>query len=154
MYSIEELLPHRAPMIVLNKVDNCDFEQAKVEVSFTVSKDDVFFDEKLNGVASYFSLEYMAQTIGCFAGLYGKSLDANYKQDIGFVLGSRNLQLNVSVFENNKTYKVVASKVFFDTEIASFSCVILDENAQECATATVNVFKPNNPLKFLNQINE
>jgi len=154
MYKVEDLLPHRKPMIVLDKVESCDFEQAKIVVSFTIRKEDVFFDESLNGVASYCALEYMAQAIGCFAGLFGKSQDANYKQDLGFVLGSRNMELNISTFENGRTYKVEASKVFFDDELASFSCTILDENSNVCASASINVFKPNNPLKFLNKINK
>ena len=43
MYKVEDLLPHRKPMIVLDNVESCDFEQSKIVVSFTITKDDVFF---------------------------------------------------------------------------------------------------------------
>ena len=154
MYELEELLPHGAPMIVLSGVRSCDIENSKVETFFTVSSSDVFFDENSGGVPSSFALEYMAQSIACFVGILGKSKDASFKQKIGFVLGTRKMDLNIPVFENSKTYSVRAEKVFFNEEMASFECAIFDENNFECALATVNAFKPKNPLKFLNQYNE
>ena len=154
MYKLEELLPHGAPMIVLSGVKKCDIENSKVETFFTVSPSDVFFDENSGGVPSHFALEYMAQTIACFVGILGKSKNPLFKQEIGFVLGTRKMELNIPVFENAKTYNVKAEKVFFDEEMASFECAIFDENGFECALATVNAFKPKNPLKFLNENNE
>ena len=141
-------------MIVLSGVKKCDIENSKVETFFTVSPSDVFFDENSGGVPSHFALEYMAQTIACFVGILGKSKNPSFKQEIGFVLGTRKMELSIPVFENAKTYNVKAEKVFFDEEMASFECAIFDETGFECALATVNAFKPKNPLKFLNENNE
>ena len=150
---IEELLPHARPMIVLDKAGEFDAENSVARASFTVKPSDVFYDENLRGVASYFALEYMAQTIGVFVGLWGKSRDPNFRQEIGFVLGSRKMQLNTPVFIGGKTYFVEAQKAFFDSEMASFDCAIYDENKNLCAGAAVNAFKPKDPLKFINQDN-
>ncbi|MBR4597724.1 MAG: hypothetical protein IKO42_04940 [Opitutales bacterium] len=150
---IEELLPHAKPMVVLNEVGELDMENSSASARFTVGKNDVLFEEDLNGVAAHFALEYMAQAIGVFVGLWGKARDPNFKQEIGFVLGTRKMQLNVPVFCEGKTYLVEAKKVFFDSEMASFDCAIFDENKNLCASATVNAFKPNDPLKYINQNN-
>lgn len=154
MRKLEELLPHGAPMIVLSGVKNCDIENSNIETFFTVSPSDIFFDENFGGVPSHFALEYMAQSIACFVGILGKAQNPQFKQEMGFVLGTRKMVLNIPAFENSKTYGVKAEKVFFDEEMASFECAIFDENGFECASATVNAFKPKNPLKFLNENNE
>lgn len=154
MYNLEEILPHGKPIIILNGVKNCDFENSNVETFFNVTPTDVFFDENLNGVPSYFALEYMAQTIACFVGILGKSKDPNFKQEIGFVLGTRKMDLKIPTFENSKTYSVKAQKVFFDEEMASFECAIFNEDNFECARAIINAFKPKNPLKFLQAIQQ
>ncbi|MBO7520656.1 MAG: hypothetical protein J6T16_00250 [Opitutales bacterium] len=150
---IGELLPHAKPMIVLDEVVGFDLENSVARASFTVKPSDVFFEEDLRGIAPHFALEYMAQAIGVFVGLWGKARDPDFKQEIGFVLGSRKMMLNVGVFEEGKTYFVEAKKVFFDSEMASFDCAIYGEDKNLCASATVNAFKPGDPLKYINQNN-
>ena len=150
---LEELLPHRAPMIVLDKLGEFDAENLLARAAFTVKPSDVFYDENLRGAASYFALEYMAQTMAAYIGALGKMQDPQYRQEVGFVLGTRKLQLNIPAFIEGKTYVVEAKKAFFDSEMASFDCEIFDDCKNLCARATVNAFKPKDPLKFINQDN-
>lgn len=60
------LLPHRDPMILLSTAVDYgdDFATAVVHIS----EASPFFDAELGGVPSWVGMEYMAQTIGIWAG--------------------------------------------------------------------------------------
>ena len=79
-YTIAELLPHRAPMILLDEVVGC--ESGQIASGVTVTPQSQFFTEG-KGVPSYVGLEYMAQTCGLFVGL--KMLSQGRPVSIGFL---------------------------------------------------------------------
>ena len=151
MESPAEYLPHEAPMVLLDSVDYFDEDESKIATSVRICEGNLFFDRSIGGVSNLLALEYMAQAIGCFAGLSGRAKDPNFKQELGFVLGTRKMRLLVDKFENNKTYKVKAEKLFFDEEMASFDCSIFDEADTLCANAILTVYRPKNieKLEFL-----
>ena len=146
-----EYLPHEAPMVLLDAVDLFDAEASVVETSVKICEDNLFFDRFIGGVPNLLALEYMAQTIGCFAGLADRAKDPNFKQELGFVLGARRMKLLIDKFEEGKTYKVKAVKLFFDEEMASFDCSIFDETGALCANAILTVYRPKDikKLEFL-----
>lgn len=146
-----EYLPHEAPMVLLDAVDLFDAEASVVETRVKICEDNLFFDRFIGGVPNLLALEYMAQTIGCFAGLADRAKDPNFKQELGFVLGARRMKLLIDKFEEGKTYKVKAVKLFFDEEMASFDCSIFDEAGALCANAILTVYRPKDikKLEFL-----
>lgn len=151
-YPIAELLPHRPPMVMIKSVIGFSLENSEVETLPDVSESNVFYRHELGGVPACAALEFMAQTIGCFAGLAGKAADPNFKQGIGFVLGSRKLELNIDKFDPNTRYTVKAVKCFFDDEMASFDCSVYDANRNTVASGLVNVFRPKNTEDFINRL--
>ena len=146
-----EYLPHEAPMVLLDAVDLFDAEASAIETRVKICEDNLFFDRFIGGVPNLLALEYMAQTIGCFAGLADRAKDPNFKQELGFVLGARRMKLLIDKFEEGKTYKVKAVKLFFDEEMASFDCSIFDEAGALCANAILTVYRPKDikKLEFL-----
>lgn len=148
MESPAEYLPHEAPMVLLDAVDLFDPDASKIETSVKICEDNLFYDHFIDGVPNLLALEYMAQTIGCFAGLSGRTKDPNFKQELGFVLGTRRMKLLIDKFENNKTYKIRAEKLFFDEEMASFDCSIFDEAGALCASAILTVYRPKDMRKL------
>ena len=151
MESPAEYLPHEAPMVLLDAVDLFDADASRIETKVKICEDNLFYDRFIGGVSNLLALEYMAQTIGCFAGLSGRAKDPNFKQELGFVLGTRRMKLLIDKFENNKTYKIRAEKLFFDEEMASFDCSIFDEAGALCASAILTVYRPKDikKLEFL-----
>ena len=154
MYKLSELLPHQNPMLLLNEVVDYSLSDRTLTAKVVVSSDSLFFDKKINGVSAEISLEYMAQTIGCMAGIYDLSKNPEQPPKVGFVLGSRRIENFISVFECGKTYLVKIKELFFDENLASFDCVIYDDMQQVVSTAVLNAYRPDSIEKFMEELHE
>jgi len=141
-----DLLPHKPPMVFVDRVVACDLEAGTLTAEFDVSPKNLFFDAEKNGVPAYVALEYMAQTIGCFSGIVDKMKTPTESVRAGFVLGTRKLELFLDFFDEG-TYRVAVSKVFFDDEIGAFESKIFCGN-ELVAAGTLNVFRPKNLNAF------
>lgn len=146
-YDIENILIHKPPMVLISEISNVDFEAKTLTAIVNITPKDVFYNKNLNGVPAYVGLEYMAQAIGCYAGIG----HADTTPKIGFVLGSRLYKNHIEYFQNNESYTVKIHENFFEDEIGSFSCTITDKNNTLCAEGTITVFQPTDIEKFLKE---
>lgn len=140
------LLPHKPPMVFVDRVTAWDSAAGTLVAEFDVSPESLFFDSRENGVPAYVALEYMAQTIGCFSGIFDREKTPTEAPRVGFVLGSRRLELSRDFFAPG-TYRVRVSKVFFDGEIGAFDTEIFSGN-ERVASGTLNVFRTESVEKF------
>ena len=131
------MLPHDYPMVLIDKVTEFDSENHYVVSSTTIKESMPFFDKTINGMSSVVGIEFMAQTIGCYA--YYK----NKKQEpqIGFLLGTRLYNNGIDIFKLGETYIIKAYEIFGNDGIISFECSIYDSQNEECASATLNVYQ-------------
>lgn len=143
-YDIEKILPHNRPMILIDDIVEVNKESRYVIAKVTIKEEMIFFDKTINGISALTGIEFMAQTIGCYA-FFGNE---NEKPKIGFLLGSRSYKNNLEKFENGKTYYIKASEIFSDNELVSFNCLIYNGD-NECASAVINAFQPKNARKYL-----
>jgi predicted hotdog family 3-hydroxylacyl-ACP dehydratase len=60
-FSIEEVLPHAEPMILLDEL--ISFEDETATCSHTITESSLLYNQALQGVPSYVGIEYMAQSI-------------------------------------------------------------------------------------------
>ena len=130
------ILPHDEPMILIDDIIDYSMDEKWLKACVTIKKDNILYSEKLEGVDSIAGIEYMAQTIGCYAYFRKKQT----KPQIGFLLGTRLYNNAIGKFELNKTYYILVKEVFV-SEIYSFECFIYNENNDEVASATINVFQ-------------
>ena len=119
-YDLEKILPHNRPMILIDDLIEVNRDEHFVIAKVTIKEDMIFFDKTINGVSALTGIEFMAQTIGCYA-FFGNE---DGKPKIGFLLGSRSYKNNLEKFENGKTYYIKASEIFSDNELVSFNCLI------------------------------
>ena len=133
---LETILPHKSSMLLIDDILDYSMQDKWLETSVTIRKDSLFYDEELNGINSLIGIEYMAQTIGCYA-FFRKKLN---KPQVGFLLGTRLYNNAVDVFELGKTYRILVKEVFV-AEIYSFDCFIYNELGDEVASATINVYQ-------------
>lgn len=138
---LAKILPHKEPMILLDDVVDYSLEEKWLKSCVTIREDSLFFDKELNGIDSMIGIEYMAQTIGCYAFLRNNLTEPQ----IGFLLGTRLYKNSVKKFELGKTYYILVKKVFV-AEIFSFECFIYNEENEEIASATVNVYNDENNM--------
>ena len=72
-YDIKQVLPHQAPMILIDTLAQYDLDSCRCTVKITAQSP--FYSVIKKGVPSYIGSEYMAQAIAAFAGAH--ALDDN-----------------------------------------------------------------------------
>lgn len=135
--NLEKILPHDHPMILIDELLDVDLDENTVKAAVTINENKIFYDKTIKGVSPLAGIEFMAQTIGCYA--FFKNGEKEPK--IGYLLGSRGYSCDLEKFESDKTYTITAKQAFSDNELVSFECFIYNDNV-ECAKATVNVYQP------------
>ncbi len=141
---LEALLPHRAPMVLLSEV--IDYDENLATARIHISAQSPFFDHELGGVPSWVGLEYMAQTIGIWAGHQQRL--RNKPVQAGFLLGCRSYDCNTAVFPAGCTLQSAARPVYTDDSgIGAFDCTIETDGIR--ATAQIKAFRPQNPRDFV-----
>ena len=147
-----ELLPHKEPMIFINDVRFADIKQGILTAHSKICQTDVLYQSDISGVPSYAALEYMAQAIGCFVGLYDLDQDPNKKPGVGFVLGTRKLNIQKPILVLDEDFLIDIKVVFYDENIASFDCVMYNEATKEIiATALINAYRPDDIDTFMRE---
>lgn len=142
---LSKILPHKTPMILIDDVVNYSIEDKWLKSVVTITEDSLFYDKDLEGIDSVVGIEYMAQTIGCYA-YFRKQLT---KPNVGFLLGTRLYNNAIEKFGLGKTYYILVKEVFV-AEIYSFECFIYNEDNNEVASATINVYQEDNIEGVLN----
>jgi len=134
-----DFLPHRPPMIMLAELISVEMPRAASAVADT-SPGCIFYDPELKGVPACAALEYMAQAMALVVGVEHRRRGVAPK--VGFVLGTRRLEVKVATFESGKRYEVNAKCVYDDDAFASFDCSITDPDGATVATALLTAYQP------------
>ena len=146
---LDELLPHRPPMVLIDAVESFDAEAKRLTARVTIGENQLFFDG--DGVPNWVAIEYMAQTAAALVGYYDKHVAPRQPIRPGLLLGTRKLDLKLERFETGKTYRIVAENAFSDSDAASFACRIEDEAGETVATANLNAYRPPDMEQFLKE---
>ena len=141
------LLPHADPMILVDSVSAYDSEAVTTQITPEPGKP--FADDNGN-VPGWVGMEYMAQTIGAYAGIQAQLAGEPVKT--GFLLGTRRYELNTGTFLQGQMYNITARKVYDDNGLSAFDCTISKDSSGESevvATATINTFQPENLDEYM-----
>lgn len=152
-FDMEEILPHRPPMVFIDRVEEYDLEKLSLKARFSINENSFLFDRSIDGVPSWAGIEYMAQTTAALSGIFGREKGKDRKT-FGFILGTRKFENHICCYKNGSSYFSEVEELFFDAELGSFKCVIKDSGGNLCAEAEISVFTPENPDKFLEQLGE
>lgn len=133
-------------MIVIDRVIGYDLEKKTLTSEVEITPNSIFFDALKKQVPVYVGIEYMAQTIAAFSGIYLAKKE-NSAAKMGFVIGARNYECFVPAFNLGQLLRVEVEQLFFDSELGSFDCIIFD-GERKLAQAQINVFQPASPKDF------
>ncbi len=135
-WSVEELLPHSGPMVLLDEALSA--EEGRVTAAVRIAEDSLFYDPELGGVPAWVGIEYMAQTIAIYAGVHAKR--AGEPVRVGLLLGSRRYQTETGCFPLGSRLLIHAREEWRDESMAVFDCRI--ETDACLAKAMLNVYQP------------
>lgn len=145
-YSIEAVLPHQAPMILIDSLNSYHNDGCVCDV--TITENSPFYNETKKGVANYIGSEYMAQAIAAYAGAL--ALNNNNTVKIGFLLGSRKYKAFKPYFKLNEKLSIKVEVLYQEESgLSVFECEITSSKNEVLAQAKINVFQPQDPMEFL-----
>ncbi|MBL1264388.1 ApeP family dehydratase [Methylomicrobium sp. RS1] len=133
LFDIAELLPHTGGMIWLDKVLAWDEETATAEL--TVRAGPLFGGG--DTVPAWAGIEYMAQTIGLYAGLHAKRAGEPIR--LGFLLGTRRFESSAPGFRIGSVLTVRVEKIMQDGHLSVFDCRITGDHVK--VSAVLNVYQ-------------
>lgn len=134
-------LPHRPPMLLVNKI---------LEVSESHAITEVWIDEHAPfiseyGVSAAIGIEYMGQTAALIAGYQLEQ--GTTEPHLGFLLGTRAYTTELAYFPLNTVLQVECrEKALVGNSLATFDCTISlvdrsDPKAESIAQANLSVFR-------------
>ena len=149
-YTPAEVLPHAAPMILLDEI--IEFDEQNLTAALTVPCDHFFNDAALNGdVPAYVAIEYMAQAVAAPSGCRARARGEVPK--IGFLLGTRAFESNVASFKPGTRLTVKCSEVIQgDNGMGVFETTVTgrhSDGSEIVLSARINGFQPPKPEAFL-----
>lgn len=132
------LLPHRAPMILLDAVLE---HTADRTVCVVTIGDDALFREPGGLVPAWVGLEHMAQCVAAHAGLRARA--AGDPPPVGFLIGSRRVLFHAAGFAPGQALTVTAKHLWGDSGLGSFACSVHDAGTGTVlAEGTLSVYLP------------
>lgn len=134
---IAGLVPHKGPMCLLDDVLEANGEHLVAEI--TPRRDDLFALDA--GIPGWVGIEWLAQAIAAWSGL--RAVSGNGTPRPGFLLGTRRYRCRDAHFSFSSPIRVEVSLDYMaDNGLGAFSGRLLDAADDECASATLNVFEP------------
>lgn len=146
-WPIEDLLPHAAPMILLDRV--VSYSDTEVVAELTIRKDHPMARDQ--GVASHVGIELMAQSCGAHAGAQGMAKGRPAR--IGFLLGTRRYSAMTDWFGFGQTLTITACCTFLDDGMGVYDCRI-ESDGVIAAEARINVYQPEDAAAFFARTKE
>ena len=134
-WKVEDLIPHRPPMVLIDNIESVNLESDSLVASFTAK-------EQWRG--NWFAIEYMAQTAAALAGAFDKVSDDGARGRPGLLLGTRRLELGIAEFVPGVHYFVKAVREYVDGDSAAFACEIWKaggESQSPKCTATLTAYR-------------
>ena len=135
-WPVGRLLPHAAPMLLLDAVLGYDAD--RVATAATMRSDHPFATSQ--GVPVHVGLELMAQTCGAWAGAHALA-EGGEPGRMGFLLGSRRYKAARPWFGIGERLEITAQVVFRDQGMGVFDCRIAS-GGEMLAEAQLSVYQP------------
>lgn len=144
-YPIEDVVPHKHPMILIDEL--VAYNDLVAQCSLNITSKSNFYNESKKSVPSYVAIEYMAQSIAAYANANEK--DQGGEVAIGFLVSSRKLKVFVSEFTLGMQLLVTVEQLYAEESgLSAFDCFI-EHNGERVAEAKINIFQPKDANAFL-----
>lgn len=142
--AIRDLLPHDAPMILLDEV--VEVRDTGLTARVTITPQSLFADEQ--GVPAWVGLEYMGQAIAAYAGAQARRKGEPVR--IGFLVSTRRYESGCAHFPLGAELTVAAEAVAESSQgLSVFECTLRGPGLD--ASANLNVYQPPNIEAFMRE---
>ena len=134
---VEDLLPHRGTMLLLDRVVRFAADTAVAEYA---PRADAWYADDSGNLPAWFGIELMAQAVAVHVALTKRSAGLPVK--MGVLLGTRIYRADVASFAAGRVLQIRAREIFRDESgLAGYECAIASDGRQ-LAEAVLKVFEP------------
>lgn len=129
-----QYIPHEQPMVFIDHLIEVNDGYAIAELTI---RPELMFCEA-EGLPTWASIEIMAQTVSAYSGWRGRQLQQQPK--VGFLLGTRKLQLLFPYFAIGESLKIRVEQQYLHEGLGQFACEIY--YAEHVIQALLSVYEP------------
>lgn len=141
---IEDILPHRDPMLMLDRVLSFDTQTASAQYA---PRSSAWYADVDGNMPAWIGVELMAQTVAAHNSLLRRNQGFSPKQ--GALLGTRRLSSTLSAYVADQPLVTHTRMIYRETSgMGAYECTIAVDGAI-VARATLIVFEPNDFSTFV-----
>ncbi|MDK9739215.1 hotdog family protein [Vibrio sp. D404a] len=137
MPSIDQLLPHDDPMILIDRA--IKVEEQAIHCQVDIGDHHLFYNSESQSMPAYVGIEFMAQSVAAWSGYH--ALDKGEQPPIGFLLGSRRYTSLCDQFIKGQTLDIYAEQLMEDSGMAVFTARV-EHQGEVVAKCQLNVYVP------------
>jgi predicted hotdog family 3-hydroxylacyl-ACP dehydratase len=142
-YRVEELVPHRGPMKLLDTIEAYGEDWLRASVTPVAGARFA----TASGVPAWVGIEYMAQTASAFAGI--EQVQCGAQPTIGLLIGARYYRCMQDSFSLGQRLTVTAKIAMRDSaDFAAYECRI-DLAGRAIAECTLKAYRPHDLAPLL-----
>ncbi|CAH6811766.1 3-hydroxydecanoyl-(acyl-carrier-protein) dehydratase, inferred for ABFAE pathway [Vibrio chagasii] len=135
--SVDQLLPHDEPMILIDRA--ISVEALSIHCQVDIGDHNLFFNAESQTVPAYVGIEFMAQSVAAWSGYH--ALKSGTTPPIGFLLGSRRYKSLCDEFTQGQTLDIYAEQLMEDSGMAVFTARV-EHQGELVAQCQLNVYVP------------
>ena len=118
-------IPHKNKMLLIDGIENIDFENKTIIAFATINEDNIFYEA--DGIPSYIFIEYVAQTCAAYNS-YNQIQNNNEKEKIGFILNIKSANCYKDKVASGETIYIKAKETLRDSNIAYYDGEVFYNN--------------------------
>lgn len=135
-YRVEELVPHRGPMCLLDSIDDYGADWLRASV---VTRPSSAFAQA-EGIPAWLGIEYMAQAASAFGGI--EQAQRGLRPSIGLLIGSRYYRAVQTFIPFDARLEILATIAMRDAEdFAAYDCSVSAAGVR-IAQCTLKAYRP------------
>jgi predicted hotdog family 3-hydroxylacyl-ACP dehydratase len=138
---VGDYLPHRAPMLLLDRVIQVADDSVVCEVSINAAGVLAPFLNPQGALPAWYGVEIMAQTVGVWSGFHARQRgDSEIRP--GMLLGGRGYRASSAAFAADSTLRIEMRLLMRDDRLGSFEGEIRSGD-EIIASGRLNTYQPN-----------
>lgn len=134
-------IPHKGKMLLIEKIENIDFENKTIITFATINKDNIFYET--DGIPSYIFIEYVAQSCAAYNSFYKENNRENQNEKIGFILNIKSVNCYKDKVKAGETVFIKAKETLRDSNIAYYDGEVFYLNDYKIMDCSIMVMENN-----------
>lgn len=138
-------IPHKGKMLLIDKIENIDFENKTIITFATINKENIFYET--DGIPSYIFTEYVAQSCAAYNSFYKENNLENNRENtnekIGFILNIKSVNCYKDKVKAGETVFIKAKETLRDSNIAYYDGEVFYLNDYKIMDCSIMVMENN-----------